>query len=151
VLALKTKDQQRDRQEADSYVINSIESLAKDPELGAFITPDIKRDIALECAARGDFNPRTVFLDKYGNQIIAHAKAQAVKEYAARVQATNASGAGLGVPTGAAPMATLMVDPASLSKEEANKWSDGELDRIARDPKYAAQLAKEFADSIPQM
>ena len=150
VLALKNWKEQREAQEAQDFVVNSMESLAKDPKYEGFITDDIKRDVALECAATGNYNPKVVFLDKYGDKAFAFAEARAVKKYSERVQATNAAGAGLGVPTSAAPMATPAVDPATLPPEQASAWGDNEIARIANDPKYAAKVAKEFQEKFGQ-
>ena len=147
VLSLKQWKEKQEQREADAFVSSSIEALAADPKYKGLINDDIKRDIALECAARGVFNPKTVFLDKYGDKIDAHARAQAVEEYRTRIQQTNAAGATLGnAPTVAVPVAQDVTDPRTMSKAEADKWGDNEIERIKNDPKYAAQLAKEWIE-----
>lgn len=148
VLELKNWKEQKVREEADKFINDSLESIAKDPDYAPFLksNPDALRQVAIDCAATGNFDPEAVFSKRYGKQVIAHAKAEATREHSARIQATNAAGAGLGVPTSAAPMAVPMADPATMPAADANKWADAELERIKRDKKYAAQVAREWQE-----
>lgn len=134
-----------DMQHRDAYkeMKDGIENLARDPRYAGFITDDIKRDLALECANTENYNPKAVFLAKYEEALLTHTARRAANEAVETIRRNAAAGAGLGSPTtavgGSAP-----IDPATLPPEQQAQYVENEVMRILKDSKYADAIVADM-------
>lgn len=127
---------------AERDMRDALDRLQGDPDYKGFVTDEVRKEVLLECVARQNYDPEAVFLKKYNRQIVEHVREQTRRELVDSLKTNAAAGAGLMPTTVAAPSAPAPVDPALLSRDDAEKWIDMEARRIAENPKYAAEVVR---------
>lgn len=111
--------------------------------LPAFVNPDMRREVAIECTARGRYGKQDIeeiLWSKFGPQMREDARKEGAREVVEQLR-KNASGVLPGGASGGV-VADAEIDPTTLSPADQEKWLDEEVAKIGASDKYAEEWAK---------
>lgn len=120
---------------AERDMKDQMDSLARDPDYGSYMTDDVKRELLINARATGDYDLEKHFNKLYGRRVIQDAKASAKQEVVREITEKNNA-----YPHGSAPSAGAavapQVNPLDMTPKEKEAFIQREAERILRDPAY---------------
>jgi len=119
----------------------SVETLsAKYPEvLGS---NEAKASFVTQCMAADNYDAEYMFWRLHGDSLVANARATAAADLTKTVAKNNAAYPHGSGPTSPVPPGELRVE--DMTEKEKVAWRDRELEKIAKNPRYAAEVAAQF-------
>lgn len=137
-----------EERDAERELIGALDRLETDPTYKGFVTPEVRSEVMLKCAATGIYDPEAIFLKMYRNDIIAHVEQTTRAEALRAIQTNAAAGSGLMPTTVNAPSLSPVIDPATMTPEQKEQYINAESAKIASNPRYAAEVVRKHGGAL---